>query len=156
MKGTLTVMNHNLSVIAKASRWVVGLLLGTAVACGSNDGGSDPNSDLLVRTPEQALQVQRQCDCTPPTVPACGTSDVADKDYDHDGIANCKDPDIDGDGLVNADDCVPLVSFEAMVDCSAGDIATKDYDGDGIRNCEDPDIDGDGLPNVCDSQPYSD
>lgn len=147
-------LNHNPMTIAKASRWVFGLLFGAAVACGSSAGGSNPTGDTPVKTRDQALQMQRQCDCTPPVVPSCGTSDVADKDYDHDGTPNCKDPDIDGDGLLNAEDCVPLVSFEDMVDCSAGDIATKDYDGDGIRNCEDPDIDGDGIPNVCDSQPY--
>lgn len=146
--------HHNVTTIAKASRLVLGLFLGATVACGSNAGGGDPDSNTLVKTREQALQAQRQCDCTPPTIPPCGTSDIADKDYDHDGIPNCKDPDIDEDGIPNADDCVPMVSFEAMVDCSQGDISTKDYDGDHVRNCEDPDIDGDGIPNVCDGQPY--
>jgi hypothetical protein len=147
-------LKQNSRMIAKASRLVVGLLLGTTVACGSNAGGGEPTDNQLVKTREQALLVQRQCDCTPPTMPACGTSDIADKDYDHDGIPNCKDPDIDGDGLLNEEDCVPMVSFADMVDCSLGDMSTKDYDGDKIRNCEDPDIDGDGIPNLCDSQPY--
>jgi hypothetical protein len=155
MKGPLIMnMDHNLTMMAKASRWVLGLLVGTTVACGNSAGGSEPIDNQLVKTREQALLVQSQCDCTPPPMPACGTSDIADKDYDHDGTPNCKDDDIDGDGLLNVDDCVPMKSFEEMVDCSLGDISTKDYDRDGIRNCEDPDIDGDGIPNVCDSQPY--
>jgi hypothetical protein len=144
--GAASVTDGETSAVDGGTAAVDGAASAVDGGASAADGGADAS---LVST-----ETQVRCDCTPPVMPACGTSDVADKDYDNDGIPNCKDPDIDGDGIPNAEDCVPWVSMKDMQDCSKGDIATKDYDGDGIRNCEDPDIDGDGIPNICDSKPY--
>lgn len=89
-----------------------------------------------------------------PTIPACGSGDIADKDNDGDGLANCADPDIDGDGISNEADCAPFYALSSLTACDQGDLATKDYDGDGLANCKDPDIDGDGISNETDGDPY--
>ena len=130
-----------------------------AACSGSTAPADDPNAagdDGPPTTMGQVLTRQDACGCESFAIPECGSSDIADKDYDKDGTPNCEDDDADGDGIANGDDCVPLHSWESIIDCSQGDLSDKDYDHDGTRNCEDPDIDGDGHPNVCDADPYHD
>jgi hypothetical protein len=105
--------------------------------------------------PRYTCQVQLDaCQDRPWSVGGCDRTDLAEKDFDGDGLRNCADDDIDGDALDNQQDCDAYHSLASLSLCDGSDQHEKDTDHDGSRNCDDEDIDGDGIANERDGRPY--